>query len=231
MAPVQLRKLSKVYGRGTNRTRALRKLDLDVRNGEVIVVLGPKGSGKSTLLNILAGLERPSSGTYLLGRRDLTAASDRALETLRRRRIGLINQVPKFLPQLSMLENVKVASTEAPRPMRAEAALTLVGLGKFIHALPSQLTETQRYLAAIARAVAKRPDLLICDQPTEALSLDAAISVVKMLEMVSSVLDLTTFVSTRSIRLKSIGNRVVYLLDGRLVGERQTDPVAAANHR
>jgi putative ABC transport system ATP-binding protein len=218
---IRLRGIGKVYGRRPHKTVALRNVNLALGTGEFVILLGAEGSGKSTLLNILAGLERPSSGVYWFGKRDLAKASDAVLANYRRTRVGYIVKSPKLVPQLTLQENVALFARVAARPMRPDAALALVGLGKRVNQFPSQLSATEQYLVAIARAVAKRPKILICDQPTGSLAFDCAVSVVKALALASAILDLTVVVSTRSVKLKGMAERVVHLLDGRLVGERR----------
>jgi putative ABC transport system ATP-binding protein len=213
--------IGKVYRAGTRMPRALRSIDLELHKGEFIVLLGPAGSGKSTLLNILGGLERPSSGALMFERRNLGKASEMTLANYRRRNVGFVVQSPKLVPQLTAKENVALVTRLVERPMPEWAALALVGLDKRGDYFPSQLTASERYLVTVARAIAKRPNLLLCDQPTETLMLEAAIRVAKVLALASAILDLTTIISTRSPKMKSIAGRVVHLLDGRLIGERR----------
>ena len=221
MAFIRLREVSKCYGRGDSRIWALRNINIELEKGEFVVLLGPESSGKSTLLNILAGLERPTAGSYFVGRQDFSKASDRILHNFRRKRVGLVAQFPKLVPQLTVLENLKLVSTQVAEPMPAEAALALVGLSKIGGFYPAELSASERYLVAIGRALAKRPDIVICNQPTEALVFEVAEKVVKAIEMACAALDITAVVSSRSIQLKRMGSRILHLMDGRILGERR----------
>jgi len=221
---IQMQGIGKVYRTGTHTLRALRSVELDLHKGEFVVLLGPAGSGKSTLLNILGGWERPTSGTVIFERRELAKSSEAVLANYRRRHVGFIVQSPKLVPQLTARENVALVTRLVDRPMPDWAALALVGLEKRGNFFPSQLTASERYLVAVARALAKRPKILLCDQPTETLMLEPAIRVVKTLALASAILDLTTIVSTRSPKMKSIAERVVHLLDGRLIGNLRRHP-------
>lgn len=221
---IRLRGVSKVYGSGSRKSIALRNVDLDLRKGEFVLLLGPEGSGKSTLLNIIAGLERPSAGSVLVGRRDLTKASEAVLAEYRQKRVGFVAPSPKFLPKMTVQENVRLVAQMSSRPMRADAALALVGLGKRLNDFPSELSPTERYLLAFARVMAKRPEILVCDEQTVPLGLENAATVVKTLELATAILDMSIIVSTRNVRLRKFAERVVHLIDGRLVGERRRLP-------
>jgi ABC-type lipoprotein export system ATPase subunit len=152
------RRLSKVYGTGDARVFALRDVDLDIRQGEFLVLLGPSGSGKSTLLNILGGLDAPTSGSARWRDHELTGATDAELTTYRREHVGFVFQFYNLIPSLRVCENVRLVAQIAANPMSPEAALDLVGLGHRLNHFPSQLSGGEQQRVAVARAIVKRPD-------------------------------------------------------------------------
>src|SRR5690606_28323466 len=158
-----------VYEMGEVEVQALRGVDLDLFEGEFVVLLGPSGSGKSTLLNILGGLDTPTSGTVRYRGRELTAFDDAALTRYRRDYVGFVFQFYNLIPSLTARENVALVTEIARDPMDPKEALRLVGLGDRIDHFPAQLSGGEQQRVAIARAVAKRPDVLLCDEPTGAL--------------------------------------------------------------
>src|SRR5262249_6414432 len=160
---------------GEVEVQALRGVDLDLFEGEFIVLLGPSGSGKSTLLNILGGLDVPSGGRVCYRDQDLTAADDAALTRYRRRHVGFVFQFYNLIPSLTARENVALITEISRDPMAPEEALRLVGLEQRMDHFPSQLSGGEQQRVAIARAVAKRPDVLLCDEPTGALDVHTGV--------------------------------------------------------
>ena len=164
--------LTKTYTSGEVAVQALRGVDLEIRAGEVVVLLGPSGSGKSTLLNIIGGLDTATSGSLSFTDTDLTGLNDRELTLYRRQHVGFVFQFYNLSPSLTAYENVKLVTEIADHPMRPDEALALVGLERRIDHFPAQLSGGEQQQVAIARAIAKRPDVLLCDEPTGALELE-----------------------------------------------------------
>jgi putative ABC transport system ATP-binding protein len=164
----QVRRLTKTYRTGAGEVRALRGVDLDIRAGETLVLLGPSGSGKSTLLNILGGLDRATSGQF--HGTDLVEASDAELTVYRRRSVGFIFQFFNLSASLTAGENVELITEIADDPMSPEEALALVGLEDRIDHFPAELSGGQQQRVAVARAIAKRPEVLFCDRRLGALA-------------------------------------------------------------
>ena len=160
-----VREITKVYQMGEVEVKALRSVNLDLYEGEFVVLLGPSGSGKSTLLNILGGLALPSNGQVLFRDRDLTHASDAQLTRFRRDCVGFIFQFYNLIPSLTARENVALVTEIARRPMAPEQALKLVELGDRLDHFPAQMSGGEQQRVAIARAIAKRPEVLLCDEP------------------------------------------------------------------
>jgi putative ABC transport system ATP-binding protein len=217
------RRLSKVYGAGDARVFALKDLDLDIRQGEFLVLLGPSGSGKSTLLNILGGLDAPTSGTARWRDHELTGADDAELTTYRREHVGFVFQFYNLIPNLTVRENVRLVAQIASDPMLPEEALELVGLSQRLDHFPSQLSGGEQQRVAVARAIVKRPDILLCDEPTGALDSDTGRLVLAAIAKVNAELGTTTVVITHNSAIAGMANRVLRLSGGRIVRE-ETNP-------
>lgn len=212
----QARGLTKIYRMGDVEVHALRGVDLDLYAREFVVLLGPSGSGKSTLLNILGGLDVPTSGTVHYRDHDLMANDDTALTRYRREHVGFVFQFYNLIPSLTALENVKLITEIAEKPMSPVEALKLVGLEHRMHHFPSQLSGGEQQRVAIARAVAKRPDVLLCDEPTGALDVKTGIIVLEAIEKVNRELGTTTAIITHNAVIAGMADRIVSLSDGRI---------------
>ncbi len=212
----RVRGLTKVYGEGEAEVRALSGVDLDLYEGEFIVLLGPSGSGKTTLLNNLGGLDVPSAGELCYRDLDLTSATENDLTQFRRERIGFIFQFYNLIPSLTARENVALIAEIARDPMAAEAALDLVNLGARLDHFPAQLSGGEQQRVAIARAIAKRPEVLLCDEPTGALDLRTGIVVLEAIERVNRELGTLTVVITHNAVMAAMADRVIYFADGRV---------------
>ncbi len=213
------RQLSKVYQMGNVQVHALRGIDLDIHAGELVVLLGPSGSGKSTLLNILGGLEYASGGTAIFRDHDLTRADEHELTRYRREHVGFVFQFYNLIPSLTARENVALVTEIAERPMSPDEALQLVGLGARLDHFPAQLSGGEQQRVAVARAVAKRPDVLLCDEPTGALDYETGKLVLDVIARVNRELGTTTVVITHNEAIAAMARRVLRLADGRIAAE------------
>jgi putative ABC transport system ATP-binding protein len=213
----RVRGLTKVYGMGAAEVHALRGVDLDLHEGELIVLLGPSGSGKSTLLNILGGLDRPTAGTLHFRGRELTAVSDRELTAFRRRHVGFIFQFYNLIPSLTARENVALVTELVEQPMKPEHALEIVGLGERMDHFPAQLSGGEQQRVAVARAVAKRPEVLLCDEPTGALDSATGVRVLEALADINQTLGTTTVVITHNASIAGMADHVIHFGNGRVV--------------
>jgi putative ABC transport system ATP-binding protein len=219
-AVFQARGVTKVYPMGEVEVYALRAVDIDLYEGELMVLLGASGSGKSTLLNILGGLDTPTGGEVHYRDHNLTAADDRALTRFRRDHVGFVFQFYNLIPSLTALENVRLVTEIAEDPMRAEEALELVGLSERMNHFPSQLSGGEQQRVAIARAVAKRPEVLLCDEPTGALDYKTGKLVLEVIERVNRELGTTTAVITHNAAIAEMADRVVRMRSGSVVEVR-----------
>jgi putative ABC transport system ATP-binding protein len=213
----QVRGLTKVYGTGASEVRALRGVDLDVRRAETLVLLGPSGSGKSTLLNILGGLDRATGGQVMFHEHDLTHASDTELTRYRRRSVGFIFQFFNLMPSLTARENVELITEIAGTPLDATEALTLVGLRDRMDHFPAELSGGQQQRVAVARAIAKRPELLLCDEPTGSLDSASGVQVIEAIVRVASEIGATTLIVTHNAVVADIADRVIHFSNGAVV--------------
>ncbi len=209
--------ISKVYQMGDVAVHALRGLDLDLYAGELVVLLGASGSGKSTLLNILGGLDVPTSGDVAYLDHSLTSASEEELTEFRREHVGFVFQFYNLIPSLTALENVSLVTEIAESPMDPREALQLVGLGERINHFPAQLSGGEQQRGAIARAIAKRPDVLLCDEPTGALDYPTGKLVLEVLARVNRELHTTIAVITHNAAIAGMADRVVHMSSGQIV--------------
>ena len=209
--------ITKVYRMGEVEVHALRGIDLQLYQGEFVVLLGPSGSGKSTLLNILGGLDVPTSGSVRYRDHDLTHATEGDLTEYRRHHVGFIFQFYNLIPSLTARENVALVTEIANDPMKPEDALALVDLADRLDHFPSQLSGGQQQRVAVARAVAKRPEVLLCDEPTGALDITTGVKVLEAIERVNEELGTTTAVITHNAAIAAMADRVIHIGDGHIV--------------
>jgi len=223
------RNLSKRYPMGDVVVTALRDVSFDLHEGELVVLLGPSGSGKSTLLNILGGLDRPSDGTLRYRDRDLTHASEAELTDYRRAHVGFVFQFYNLIPSLTARENVALVADIATKPMKPEEALALVGLEERLDHFPSQLSGGQQQRIAIARAVVKRPEILLCDEPTGALDAATGRLVLEAIERVHRELGTSVAIVTHNAPIAQMADRTVSLRDGSIATDaKNAKPCAPA---
>jgi len=216
-AGFQVRGLTKIYGTGAGEVQALRGVDLDVQPTETLVLLGPSGSGKSTLLNILGGLDRATAGQILFHDRDLARASESELTLYRRRSVGFIFQFFNLMPSLTARENVELITEIADAPIDPSEALRMVGLQDRMDHFPAELSGGQQQRVAVARAIAKRPELLLCDEPTGSLDSTSGVQVIEAIVKVASEIHATTLIVTHNAVVGDIADRVIHFSDGAVV--------------
>jgi len=208
--------LKKIYLIGEIEVYALREINLELYSGEIVVLLGPSGSGKSTLLNILGGLDNPSSGEVFYKEHNLVTASPHELTLFRREHVGFVFQFYNLIPSLTAEENVALATEVIPSPMPSMSALELVGLQERAHHFPSQLSGGEQQRIAIARAVAKRPDILLCDEPTGALDYETGKKVLESIIKVNREVGTLVAIITHNASIAGLGDRVIHLANGKI---------------
>lgn len=208
------KQLTKTYQMGEIAVNALNGINLELYEGEFVVMLGPSGSGKSTLLNILGGLDTASSGEVFYRDHNLVTSTDAALTKFRRDHVGFVFQFYNLVPSLTAEENVALVTEIAQKPMSPIEALELVGLKDRARHFPSQLSGGEQQRVAIARAVAKRPDILLCDEPTGALDVFTGKKVLEAILRVNKELGTLAAIITHNAAIAGLANRVIQLADG-----------------
>jgi putative ABC transport system ATP-binding protein len=225
------RGVTKEYGDGSDKVQALRGVDLDVRAGEMTLLVGPSGCGKTTLISVIAGLLDVTKGTVSVLGTELTSLPGRRLVDFRAKNIGFVFQQYNLLPSLTAAENVAVPLLISGRHRHAAVArgadlLAAVGLSGKAGAFPSQLSGGQQQRVAIARALVHDPRLLVCDEPTAALDAHSGQTVMELLRRVAVQPGRAVIVVTHDSRVFGFGDRIVYMSDG-LVEKVEVPPLAA----
>lgn len=219
--------LCKVYRTGETEVHALRGVDLQIPAGEILVLLGPSGSGKSTLLNIIGGLDRPTSGTLHYRDLALSDLDDAELTRFRRQHIGFIFQFYNLIPSLTAEENVRLVTDIAENPMDPGEASALVGLEPRRDHYPAQLSGGEQQRVAVARAIAKQPDVLLCDEPTGALDSATGIHVLETLDQANRQLGTTVVIITHNAGIAAMAHRVLHFRDGQIASiETNATPIS-----
>ncbi|AMV33656.1 putative ABC transporter ATP-binding protein [Pirellula sp. SH-Sr6A] len=228
-AVFRVRGVTKVYPMGEVSVHALRGVDLDLFAGEFVVILGASGSGKSTLLNILGGLDVPTSGSVHFRDHDLTQSDESERTLFRRDHVGFVFQFYNLIAGLTAFENVALVADIAKNPLPPIEALRLVGLEERRDHYPSQLSGGEQQRIAIARAIGKRPDVLLCDEPTGALDVRTGVIVLEAIANVNRQLGTLTVVITHNASIAQMADRVISMTDGRISAiERNANQIPAS---
>jgi len=210
---ITLKNVTKTFGSGETQVQVLRGVNLDVREGEFLVILGESGCGKSTLLNIIGGMDQPTSGSVIFDGKDYANASDEELTAFRRRAVGFIFQAYNLMPTLTAEENLNFIGELAENPMTAAEALESVGLLEKRKNYPGQMSGGQQQRISIARALVKRPRLILADEPTAALDYETSIEVLSVLENVIKS-GTTLLMVTHNEEIAKMANRVIRMKGG-----------------
>jgi putative ABC transport system ATP-binding protein len=218
---LRMEHVHRTFQMGQVPVHAVRDANLEVYEGEFLVMAGPSGSGKSTLLNLLGGLDRPTQGRIWFRQQELSALSPAELTRYRREKIGFVFQFYNLVPNLTARENVLLAAELSTRPMDPLEALRLVELEDRQDHFPSQLSGGEQQRAAIARALAKNPDLLLCDEPTGALDDVTGKRVLRLLVDLKNQLGKTIILITHNTAIAQIADRVIRLRSGQVVETRR----------
>lgn len=216
MAFIELKNCSKKYGSGSTVVWANKNISFDIKQGELVIILGSSGAGKSTLLNILGGMENVTTGEVIVNGNNIAKYSAKELTKYRRNEIGFVFQFYNLIPNLTVKENVELANELVTNPIDAELALKEVGLEKRINNFPSQLSGGEQQRVAIARAIAKNPSLLLCDEPTGALDYQTGKKVLKILQDRSLKKNSTVVIVTHNAALAPIADKVIRIQDGKV---------------
>ena len=206
---VKLENITKIYHMGEVEIRAVDGIDFSIQKGEFVVIVGPSGAGKTTVLNILGGMDTASGGRITVDGQDITKYSERQLTGYRRDDIGFVFQFYNLIPNLTALENVEMALQICRNPLDARAVLKEVGLEERMDNFPAQLSGGEQQRVSIARALAKNPKLLLCDEPTGALDYNTGKAILKLLQEMCREKGMTVIVITHNSALAPMADRLI----------------------
>ncbi len=213
---VRLQDITKVYKMGEIEIRAADEINFSVDKGELVVIVGPSGAGKTTVLNILGGMDTATGGKLIVDGDDVTSYNSRQLTEYRREDIGFVFQFYNLVPNLTALENVELALQICRDPLDAKEVLEEVGLGDRLNNFPAQLSGGEQQRVSIARALAKNPKLLLCDEPTGALDYNTGKAILKLLQNMCRERGMTVIVITHNQALAPMADRLIHIKNGRV---------------
>ena len=213
---VKLKDITKVYHMGEVEIRAADNINFSIKKGEFVVIVGPSGAGKTTVLNILGGMDTATCGTLTVDGKDITAYDSRQLTGYRRDDIGFVFQFYNLIPNLTALENVELALQICKDPLDAKKVLEDVGLGDRLDNFPAQLSGGEQQRVSIARALAKNPKLLLCDEPTGALDYNTGKAILKLLQNMCRERGMTVIVITHNQALAPMADRLIHIKNGQV---------------
>lgn len=223
---VKLEHVTKVYKMGEVEIRAADGIDFSISKGEFVVIVGPSGAGKTTVLNILGGMDTATEGKVLVDGKDVAKYTSKMLTGYRRDDIGFVFQFYNLVPNLTALENVELALQICKEPLDAKSVLEDVGLGDRLDNFPAQLSGGEQQRVSIARALAKNPKLLLCDEPTGALDYNTGKAILKLLQDTCRQKGMTVIVITHNSAIAPMADRIIHIKNGRVSGmELNTNPV------
>ena len=214
MSYLKLEKVSKEYTTKAGSVKALDDVSFELNDGEFVVVLGPSGAGKTTLLNLLGGMDSATGGKIILDGKEISTLDERGLTQYRRTQIGFIFQFYNLMPNLTAIENVELATEISPNALPPKEVIELVGLKYRAHNFPAQLSGGEQQRVSIARAVAKNPKLLLCDEPTGALDYKTVKNILQLLHDVGKQHSRLVIVVTHNQALKDMADKVIYIKNG-----------------
>ena len=213
---VKLQDITKIYKMGEVEIRAADNISFSIDKGEFVVIVGPSGAGKTTVLNILGGMDTATSGTLLVDGEEITAYNARRLTEYRREDIGFVFQFYNLVPNLTALENVELALQICRDPLDAREVMEEVGLGDRLNNFPAQLSGGEQQRVSIARALAKNPKLLLCDEPTGALDYNTGKAILKLLQNMCRERGMTVIVITHNQAIAPMADRLIHIKNGQV---------------
>ena len=228
MAIVTFENVSRVYKSGDHELKALDDVNLSLEEGKFVVILGPSGAGKSTLLNLLGGLDSPTSGIITVDGKDISTLNDNELAEYRAAKVGFVFQFYNLVPTLTVYENVALVKEIAPNALDPKQMLEEVGLADHIKNFPAQLSGGEQQRVSIARALAKNPKILLCDEPTGALDSETGVLVLKLLLSMARNYGKTIIIVTHNQNIAKMADVVIRVKNGKIKScEEQANPISA----
>ena len=214
---IKLVNVSKVYQSGEVTTTALDHINLDITDGEFVVILGPSGSGKSTMLNVISGLDTPSSGKIYYHDEKISDYNESQLTKFRRDHLGFIFQQYNLLQDLTVKENIEIGSSIGKNPLPIDEVLEAISMTEFANKYPSQLSGGQQQRVSIARSVAKNPSVMFCDEPTGALDEETGKQVLELIQKMNEQFKTTTVVITHNPNIADLADTVIRMNSAKIV--------------
>ncbi len=219
MSMIRVENLSKTYQMGEVEVHALQDASFQIKEGEFVVILGPSGSGKSTLLNILGGMDSPTSGKIFLEKDIITEYKEKQLTEYRRNQVGFVFQFYNLMANLTAEENVELATEISRNPFPIREVMEEVGLGERCDHFPSQMSGGEQQRVSIARAIAKNPKILLCDEPTGALDYQTGVSILSLLRKMNREKKKTTLIITHNADIAVMADRVIKMRSGEIISD------------
>ncbi len=228
MAFIELKNVTRVYQSGDHILKALDGINLKLEEGKFVVVLGPSGAGKSTLLNLLGGLDSPTSGEILVEGKNIATLTENKLAEYRAEKVGFVFQFYNLVPTLTVHENVALVKEICKSPLSATKMLQEVGLADHLKNFPAELSGGEQQRVSIARALAKNPKILLCDEPTGALDSETGVLVLKLLLKMAKQYGKTIIIVTHNQNIAKMADVVIHVKNGKILSElKQANPASA----
>ena len=228
MVIIELKNVSRVYTSGDHELKALDNVSMTLEEGKFVVILGPSGAGKSTLLNLLGGLDSPTSGKIIVDGKDISTLSNDELAEYRAEKVGFVFQFYNLVPTLTVHENVKLVNEIAPDSLSATKMLEEVGLSDHLKNFPAELSGGEQQRVSIARALAKNPKILLCDEPTGALDSETGVCVLKLLLKMARDYRKTIIIVTHNQNIAKMADVIIRVRNGKIKSyEEQSEPTSA----
>ncbi len=225
MAYISLNHICKYYGKDETLVKALDDINFDLNKKEFVVILGPSGAGKTTLLNILGGMDFATNGNYLINGQDVCKYNGKELAKFRREKIGFVFQFYNLMNNLTAYENVCLATKRLKNTLEPKEILTKVGLKERLDNFPSNLSGGEQQRVSIARALVKKPEILLCDEPTGALDSKTGKNIIKLLKTLAKSEDSAVVVVTHNANIALVADRVIKINDGKITSDEYNEKV------
>jgi len=227
MSIVEFKNVTRTYVSGSHEQNALSDVNISIDAGKFVVILGPSGAGKSTFLNLLGGLDNPTSGQIIVGGTDISTLGSDALADYRAAKVGFIFQSYNLIPTLTVLENVELVDEIAPDAISARQLLTEVGLEDHLNNFPHELSGGEQQRVSICRALAKNPEILLCDEPTGALDSETGVVILKLLLKMAREYGKTIIIVTHNSSIAQMADVVIHIRSGKVTSfEEQANPLS-----